>query len=135
MYDYDYRKAMVSDILDVIDYYKDQATSMSELEDVLSEQLLTDDSVTGNASGSYWFNAYEAEEAICHNLDLLADACDEFGCNMGEVLAKGAENADVIIRCYLLGEAISMAMGKLEDLYADVEDAEDVSDLDNNKDI
>ena len=34
------------------------------LEDKLNEQLWIDDSVTGNASGSYTFSIYEAEEYI-----------------------------------------------------------------------
>ena len=52
-------------------------------------------------------NAWKAEEALCHNLDELEEACDEFGCDMGEIIKQGAETADVTIRCYLLGRAIS----------------------------
>lgn len=37
--------------------------------------------VTGNGSGSYTCDAYEAEENLCHNLDLLKDAA-EFQMNM-----------------------------------------------------
>lgn len=32
--------------------------------------------VTGNGSGSYTCDAYEAEENLCHNLDLLKDAAE-----------------------------------------------------------
>ena len=48
--------------------------TLEELEEHLNEVLFTEDSVTGNASGSYTFNTYEAEENICHNLDLLGEA-------------------------------------------------------------
>ncbi len=65
------------------------------------------DSVTGNASGSYTFNTWEAEENLCHNLDLLEEACTEFGCNMGEAIERGAEYCDVTIRCYLLNQAVA----------------------------
>lgn len=61
---------------------------------------------TGNASGSYTFNAWTAEEYLCHNFELLGEALTEFGCDMS-YLEKGAEACDVTIRCYLLGQAIS----------------------------
>lgn len=63
-------------------------------------------SVTGNASGSYTFNTWKAEEYLCHNLNLLAEANEEFGSN-SDILSDGAEVCDVIIRCYLLSRAIN----------------------------
>lgn len=65
--------------------------------------------MTGNASGSYTFSTWEAEENICHNLDLLAEACD------------------VTIRCYLLGQAIAEALEEIADEFeeAQKEDEED----------
>jgi len=94
-----------------------------ELADWLNENLWTDDSVTGNGSGSYTFSTFDAEEYICHNLDLLAEACEEFGGNM-DVLKDGAEACDVTIRCYLLGGAISEVIEELENEgFFDVEEA------------
>lgn len=90
----------------------------------LYDEMWMSDSVTGNASGSYTFNTYEAEENICHNLDLLADACDAFGVDLGECIRKGAEYADVTIRCHLLGEQLTRA---LED-FAEEEDAGEESE-------
>ena len=84
-----------------------------ELEQVANDTLWTDDSVTGNASGSYYCNAWEAEEALCHNWDLLADAMEDFGGD-NDILDQGAEACDVTIRCYLLGQAISAALDELE---------------------
>lgn len=100
-----------------------------ELEQVANNELWVDDSVTGNASGSYFFNTWKAEEALCHNLDELADACEEFGQDIGETIKQGAEACDVTIRCYLLSQAISVAIDELEEegeiSYPDDEEEED----------
>ena len=85
-----------------------------ELEEVAHDELWADDSVTGNGSGSYFFSTWKAEEALCHNRDLLAEACDEFGQDIGEAVKQGAEACDVTIRCYLLGQAIAAALDELE---------------------
>ena len=81
---------------------------------VLYDNMFIDDSITGNASGSYTFNTYKAEENICHNLELLGEALDEFGGSC-DILKDGAEAADVTIRCYLLGESIAAALEEIED--------------------
>lgn len=80
----------------------------------LNDELWTEDSVTGNGSGSYTFNTYTAEENLCHNHDLLEEACDEFGQDIGQALKEGAEFCDVTIRCYLLSQAIEEAITELE---------------------
>lgn len=86
-----------------------------ELEEKLNDELWINDSVTGNASGSYTFNTWKAEENLCHNMDLLKEACDCFGCDLGEAVEKGAEHCDVTIRCYLLGKAINEVLDELEE--------------------
>lgn len=86
-----------------------------ELEEIANDSLWTDDSVTGNASGSYTCNRWEAEENLCHNMDELEEACNEFGQDMGEAVKQGAEHCDVTIRCYLLSQAISAAIDELEE--------------------
>lgn len=92
----------------------------------MNEVLFTEDSVTGNASGSYTFNTYEAEENICHNLDLLEEALEEFGSGADYLITHGAEAADVTIRCYLLGECIAAALEEIEDDFNEAhEDEED----------
>ena len=118
---YNYREAIKDDVLEYINNeinFEDFDT-LEDLEEHLNDVLFIEDSVTGNASGSYTFNAYEAEENICHNLDILADALDEFGGGC-DVLRDGAEAADVTIRCYLLGECIADA---LEEIEADFDEA------------
>lgn len=86
-----------------------------ELEAVAYDELWLDDGVTGNDSGSYFFSTRKAEEALCHNWDLLAEACEEFGQDIGEAFKQGAEACDVTIRRYLLGQAIAAALDELEE--------------------
>ena len=117
---YNYHDAIKSDILDYIhwNYTTDEiAERLADREDW--EQELTDslwicDSVTGNASGSYYCNSWKAEEAIAHNWDILADAIAEFGGDT-DILRQGAESCDVTIRCYLLGECLADALDALEE--------------------
>ena len=95
---------------DVRNYIKENINlkdyTQEELEEKLNDDLFVEDSVTGNASGSYTFSTYEAEENLCHNMDLLQEALENFGCGI-DYLEKGAEACDVTIRCYLLGRAIA----------------------------
>lgn len=124
---YDYYESMREDVKEYIENEIDFSDfdSMEELEEKLNEDLWTVDSVTGNSSGSYTFNAYEAEENICHNLDLLAEALEEFGGGC-DILKDGAEAADVTIRCYLLGAIIAKVLPEFEDDFNEAhEDEED----------
>ena len=71
---YDYLEAVKEDVKNYIEENDIKVTSENrdELEEQLNDDLFCDDSVTGNASGSYTFNTWQAEENLCHNLDLLA---------------------------------------------------------------
>ena len=97
---YNYYEAVKNDALEYIKENNLQDKSQDELYD----ELFLADSVTGNASGSYYCNTYKAEEALTHNLDLLKEALNEFGCNFNDALERGAEYCDVTIRCYVLGQ-------------------------------
>lgn len=124
---YDYRNAVLEDVKEYIENeinLDEWKGDREGLEEKLNDELWTVDSVTGNGSGSYTFNTYEAEENICHNLDLLEEALDEFGSDHGYLLDNGAEAADVTIRCYLLGGAISEVLDDLESEGAFDEDEE-----------
>lgn len=119
--EYDYRETVRNDVIEQIkDGYKENSLRIYKekgrdaLEQYLNDELWVDDQVTGNASGSYTFNTWEAEENLCHNMSLLEEACDEFGQDVGEAVKRGAEYCDVTIRCYLLGGAISEAIDELE---------------------
>ena len=114
---YDYREHIMDDIRDYISNNVDLEEyrgRRDDLEQELNDDLWTSDSVTGNASGSYYCNAYKAEEALCHNWDLLADALEEFGGDF-DVLRQGPEACDVTIRRHLLGECLSAVLDELED--------------------
>lgn len=113
---YNYLEQVTSDAKEAILEHMDEweFDDRDELEQIANDELWTDDGVTGNASGSYYCNAWKAEEAICHNWDLLGEAIDEFGGDT-DILQQGAESCDVTIRCYLLGQAISAALDELEE--------------------
>ena len=94
-------------------------TNCDELSEYLNDTLFTEDSVTGNASGSYTFNTWQAEENLCHNMDLLKESLEEFGSDIS-FLEKGAEACNVSIRCYLLGGAIAEVLDGLDGLEGEV---------------
>lgn len=123
---YDYLSAVESDVREYIENNVDfhDYSDLNEMEEDLNEKLFVEDSVTGNASGSYTFNAWQAEEYLCHNLDLLAEANEEFGGN-SDILSDGAEACDVTIRCYLLGQAIGNVA---PDMWQDWEDSQEDSE-------
>lgn len=98
---YNYYESIKEDILN---YYTEEQLQKDYNE--LYDEMFIDDSITGNASGSYTFNAYEAEENLCHNMDLLTEACEMFGCDVSEEIERGPETCDVTIRCYLLGQVL-----------------------------
>lgn len=114
---YNYLEAVTNDakqvILENLKYW--DFSDRDELEEKANDDLWCDDAVTGNGSGSYTFNAWQAEENLCHNMDELEEACDEFGQDIGEAVKQGAEYCDVTIRCYLLGQTISDAIDELEE--------------------
>lgn len=124
---YNYYEAVKEDIKEYIKNEIDFSDydSMEELEEHLNDVLWTCDSVTGNGSGSYTFSTWEAEENICHNLDLLEEALNEFGSESGYLLDKGAEAADVTIRCYLLDSTISEVLKELEEEFNSAHEEEE----------
>lgn len=126
---YDYLSAVESDVREYIENNVNfhDYSDLDEMKEDLNEKLFVEDSVTGNASGSYTFNAWKAEEYLCHNLDLLAEASEEFG-GSSDILSDGAETCDVTIRCYLLGQAIENVA---PDMWQDWEDSQEESEEEN----
>jgi hypothetical protein len=121
---YDYREAMKEDIKE---YLKDNYSSeeLKELledheafKETLNDDLWVTDSVTGNASGSYTFNRWKAQEYVTANIELLHDAVQEFcedAVTIGEkFLDEEWEWFDVTIRCYLLNSIISEVLDEME---------------------
>lgn len=123
---YDYMEAMKEDIRDWMEESEFDWNAHGdkyECEDYLHDELWCEDSVTGNASGSYTFNSYKAKEYVMDNWDLLIDAIEEFGVSsreFGSQLKQGNwEWCDVTIRCNLLYQAIDELYEEYEEMKED----------------
>lgn len=107
---YDYFESVKEDVKLWMEENKDDILEWinngEDIEEKIYEECFCNDNVTGNASGSYTCNAYEAEEYISHNWDLLSEALKCFDCDVN-FLKNGPEWCDVTIRCYLLNQVIS----------------------------
>ena len=117
MKEYNYLEAVKEDVLN---YIKENVSfedfeDRDELEEHLNDVLWTEDSVTGNASGSYYCNAWKAADALAHNWDILQEALENFGDDSNPI-EKGEKWCDVTIRCYLLPDAISEVLDEIDGL-------------------
>ena len=122
---YDYNEAIKDDIRNYLDNDFDWDTvrenemDADELKEQLNDDLWINDSVTGNASGSYTFNSYKAGEYVKENIDLCREMVNEFCIDADTVAEKFLdedwEYFDVSIRCYLLNQCID----EVVDEYAD----------------
>ena len=74
--------------------------------------------ITGNIDGSYYCNTYLAEEALCHNWNLLFEVIEEYDLRNENVIKRGAEYCDVLVRDYVLGQILS-EYDSIEELYED----------------
>lgn len=110
---YNYYEAMKEDVKEAIknDYNPADYDDRDEFEEKLNDELWNDDSVTGNASGSYTCNRFQAKEYVLQDgTGYLKEMCDEFGYGAKEIGEKFMNDdwewMDVSIRCYLLGIVI-----------------------------
>ena len=118
----DYYQQVKNDAIDAIDEQFDCGYWDSDTEwDVVYDNIFVDDAVTGNGSGSYFFNAAKAREAVADAIwdEKILDALSEIGVD-GERIAQylrdgDAESLDVCIRCAMLGEVY----GEIEDYFSD----------------
>lgn len=88
------------------------------LEEKLNDELWINDSVTGNASGSYTFSRHEAGKHVFDDMETVAEALEEF-CIEAETIAEKFiamdwEYFDVTARCYVLAQAIGTVLDELE---------------------
>lgn len=86
------------------DDYLEDNYDFNDAWDAFYEDLFRDDSVTGNASGSYWFNSKKAEESLGEFIwdeDIIL-LLEEMGYTIEDVVKRGPEATDVIIRCAML---------------------------------
>lgn len=118
---YDYYGTMFQDIENYIAENEIKVTGPNSVDfDQLYDELFCCDYVTGNASGSYTFNAWTAAECVCHNEDLLDSALHEmYGAKVPVNCVTSPEWCDVIIRCYLLADVLNSVLGSIAE---DVED-------------
>lgn len=108
MEQYNYMEAIKADIRD---YLESEGLTLTEDNfDEVHDTLWIEDSVTGNASGSYTFSTWEAEENLCHNRDLMEAVALEWG----KPSRDDPESWDVAIRCYLLADALRELLDELE---------------------
>lgn len=121
MKNYNYYEEVKEDVKNYINNEIDFSDfdDLEELEQFLNDELWTVDSVTGNASGSYTFNSWTAQEYVLENMDVLAEALEEFGADAETIadkfLSEDWEYFDVTIRCYVLGFCISDALDDIRD--------------------
>lgn len=120
MKSYNYLEAVTADVIDFIrdEVNADDYKNREELSEFLNDELWTCDGVTGNASGSYTFNAYKAKEFVFADPDAVSEALREF-CVDAETIAEKFlsqdwEYFDVTARCYVLGQAIESALDSIE---------------------
>lgn len=102
-------------ILDNIEEEEMITMTDDEMYEYCYDNMWDCDDITGNASGSFFFNTWKAEEALCHNWDILEEAMSEFGCENINVIDKGAEWCDVTIRCYLLSQYLQEVIEEMRD--------------------
>ena len=121
---YDYLEAVKDDVKE---YIKNEVnvgdySDRDEMGEQLYDTLFCEDSVTGNASGSYTFNSYKAKEYIESDPEAytyIRELVSEYGIEAETVadkfLNEDWEYWDVSIRCYLLYQAVDKALEELED--------------------
>ena len=137
---YNYSNEMKKDVINAIGelILNDSEICMIEDTDALIDELegnfWNDDSVTGNASGSYFCNSYKAAEALQGNEWIAEEAAESFGID-SKTMAKNLFNYeywDVIIRCYLLPGVIFDVVAEIETMinnYGDIETLADAIEM------
>lgn len=127
---YNYYKEMTKDVLQAVSDDRQRFKSLQSFKEVLEydrvgefayqviEELMNDDSVTGNLSGSYTCSTWKAEDNLSHNFDLIIDAIRAGYLSLSDI-RKGVETVDVIIRCYLLSEVVMRNIDSIVGLLLD----------------
>lgn len=137
MNNYNYYEAVKGAVYDAIEENFDDLFSGLTAEDVktdpyevagrVADDLFNSDSVTGNASGSFYFNRYLAQEAVIDNIPLLREAVEAWSLENEVVdyfLDEDWEAMDVTIRCYVLHEVVCEVMEEIRDAIEGIEDEE-----------
>lgn len=127
---YSYPSHVKNDIKEFIEKRLDSGTfglliqgdedTIQDVQDLMFDQ----DDVTGNGSGSYTFNTWKAEQNLTGNWDLLREAKEELQPNV-DLIDKGPEYCDVMIRCYLLDWCFNKALAEIVNDTEEVQKGED----------
>lgn len=119
---YNYEKAVENDLMQ---WLSDNGAvwggmDKEELREYLDDQLWSEDSVTGNASGSYWCDREMAHMCIREDenaMDYLRGARDDGLITDDEIgfrfLSEDWEWFDVMIRCYVLSSVVEKVVSEL----------------------
>ena len=121
----------IAENIELADYTEDGELDREALEETLNDECFIADSVTGNASGSYYCNAYRAAEKVHSEIDLLIEAIECFG-DEAESYKRAIldpEYADVTIRCYYLGEVVARVLDDIEEAYNEAEAGIELSEI------
>ena len=116
----DYYEQVLSDAKDAVDeninYYDDF--------DEFYDELWCDDSVTGNGSGSYFFNSAKAAEACGEAIwdDKILQTVEMMGGSLSDYLSEGPETVDVVIRVAMLQDVYSDVKGYWDEKKAELAD-------------
>ena len=117
--------AWIEDNMDLEnDIMNGEYNSTDDIAEYLNDTLWIEDSVTGNASGSYTFNSYEAKEYVLDDPDTVREALREF-CVDSETIAEKFldgewEYLDVTARCYVLWQAICEVTEEYEEMIEEL---------------
>ena len=116
----EYKECVLEDAQEII---TDEFENYYDFQDLFNV-LRDEDSVTGNGSGSYYFNAYRAEEEIAgvvFDYEVNSEI-KEYGYEDGLPVKKGAEFCDVLVRLLALEAQYSELEEYYDELIAEKEE-------------
>ena len=101
--------------------------------DSLDDDLMYSDAITGNGSGSYTFNRWQAREYVFENYDLAREVLTEGLVEKEEIadifLDEDFERLDVFIRCYLLHSVLLEVLEEIRDAINEQEATENAKSI------
>ena len=121
---YNYKEQIRADVREWIENNKEQINGLDRHDafEVVYDSCWVDDSVTGNASGSYTFNRWEARQNFFNDEDSeeYIDQMIEYGFTCRESVGRAVRESqwellDVTIRCWLLCDAVSDVLDEYYD--------------------
>ena len=121
---YNYKEQVRADVREWIDDNKEQIEGLDRHDayEVIYDSCWVDDSVTGNASGSYTYSRWEARQNFFNDEDSdeYIDQMIEDGFTCRESVGRAVQESqwellDVSIRCWLLCDAVSDVLDEYYD--------------------